>query len=64
MKIQGYITVCWPVSGIKSPADQDPVLYNIIITRSFAIKSPIDQDPELYNSIPARFNWYVVACLS
>ena len=51
-----------PVSGIKSPADQDPVLYNIMLTRSFDIKSPALQDPVLYNSILAQFFWYKVAC--
>ena len=79
MKIQCYITACWPVSGItsaadniiltrsfaiKSPADQDPVLYKCILAR-FGIRSPADHDPvSLYLSMLARFVWYKIACSS
>ena len=57
--IQCYITACWPgSSGIKSPADKYPVLYNSMLARLFwykvtvsGIKSPADQDPVLYNSM-------------
>ena len=48
--------------GIKSPADQESVLYYIMPT--FALKSPADKDPVLYNSILARFFSYKVACWS
>ena len=58
IKIQCYIIARWPVSGIKSSAGQDPMLYNIMLTRSLAIKSPADQNHVLYNSILARFFWY------
>ena len=37
--IQCEITPCWPGSyGIKSPTDQDQVLYNIMLARFFLYK--------------------------
>ena len=39
--------------GIKSPADQDLVLYNIMLIRFVSgITSPTDQDTVLYSMIP------------
>ena len=62
IRIQFYIAACWTgSSSIKSPADEDPVLYNIqcYITKcwpgSSGIKSPADQNPVLYNSMLVRF---------
>ena len=58
-------------------ADQDPVLFNIMLTQFFryevvcwsgssasGIKSQADQDPVLYNSILARFVLYKITCWS
>ena len=38
--IECYITACWPGStGIKSAADQDPMLYKNMMARSSDMKS-------------------------
>ena len=56
------MTAYWPdFFGMKSPADQDPVLYNNI-PGSSGLTSPADQDPVLYNIMLAPFFWYEVAC--
>ena len=46
IRIQCNIAACWPdSSGIKSPADQDPVLRNSMLARSSGMKSPADENP-------------------
>ena len=44
-----YINMLAGSIGIKSTADQDPVLSNIMLTRFFLKKSPADQDAVFYN---------------
>ena len=58
--MQRYITPYWPgSSGIKSYANQDPVLYNsMLVGGSFRIKSLANHDSVLYNSMLARFVRY------
>ena len=47
---------------MKPPADQDPVLNNIMLTRfCFVFLSPASQDPVLQNSILTQFFWYKVS---
>ena len=57
------MTSCSSVSsGIKAPADLDPVLYDILCIRFSVIMSPADHDLVLYNIMKIWFFWCINSC--